>query len=126
MYPFPSASYSASESAGGARGLGNIISLPCVLCPPSKNSKYARDGLLQYTTEEPSSRWENVRWVPPHLRRQTGALLAQASHSRSAMQAAQQQELEAMTDMFNKCAPALSALQRVSSSLSRQPRVAAG
>ena len=45
---------------------------------------------------------------------------------RSAMQAAQQQELEAMTDMFNKCAPALSALQRVSSSLSRPPRVAAG
>ena len=44
----------------------------------------------------------------------------------SAMQAAQQQELEAMTDMFNKCAPALSALQRVSSSLSRPPRVAAG
>jgi len=42
------------------------------------------------------------------------------------MQAAQQQELEAMTDMFNKCALALSALQRVSSSLSRQPRVAAG
>ena len=47
-------------------------------------------------------------------------------HPRSAMQAAQQQELEAMTDMFNKCALALSALQRVSSSLSRQPRVAAG
>ena len=25
MYPFPSASYSASESAGGARGLGNLV-----------------------------------------------------------------------------------------------------
>ena len=70
---------------------------------------------------------EIVRWVPPHLSRQTGALLAQGQAiPRSAMQAAQQQELEAMTDMFNKCAPALSALQRVSSSLSRPPRVAAG
>ena len=25
MYPFPSASYSASESARGARGLGNLV-----------------------------------------------------------------------------------------------------
>jgi len=25
MYPFPSASYSASESTGGARGLGNLV-----------------------------------------------------------------------------------------------------
>ena len=25
MYPFPSASYSASEGIGGARGLGNLV-----------------------------------------------------------------------------------------------------
>ena len=25
MYPFPSASYSASEGTGGARGLGNLV-----------------------------------------------------------------------------------------------------
>ena len=25
MYPFPSASYSASEGAGGVRGLGNLV-----------------------------------------------------------------------------------------------------
>ena len=84
-----------------------------------------------YTTEEAFDcvlrRYESSAGSAPDLRRQTGALLAQGQAiPRSAMQAAQQQELEAMTDMFNKCAPALSALQRVSSSLSRQPRVAAG
>ena len=58
---------------------------------------------------------------PPQLDARPAPRLARAGHPRSAMQAAQQQELEAMTDMFNKCALTLSALQRVSSSLSRSP-----
>ena len=41
MYPFPSASYSASESTGGARGLGPGIQ--SALCPPR-----ARDFPVQW------------------------------------------------------------------------------
>ena len=90
-----------------------------------KKSKYAHHMSAAYGDKHCTRK--SSAGSAPHLRRQTGALLlAQPGHPRSAMQAAQQQELEAMTDMFNKCAPALSALQRVSSSLSRPPRVAAG
>ena len=44
--------------------------------------------------------------------RQTALVKLLAQPSASAMQAAQQQELEAMTDMFNKCVPAPSLAAR--------------